>query len=357
MRTDVAIVGAGLFGSSLAVALAREGMRVELHDKATPASGDTGRSFGMVRAHYSNEVTVRLAKRGIELLAGDKRSGYVRTGYMLPVAERDRDACARNVELGRSLGVDSRLLDPEQVAAVEPALRTDGIAAAAHEPEGGLVDPGRMTLAWFAEALSLGVQPRLGAEVTDLDALEAGTVVVAAGGWTSRLLPDLPIALKRIDVARVRPLRVSVVVSDTVTNVVVRPHVGDMAWAVAYREPEGYADRDEAPELPEDSYRDSVARALAARYVRGGEAAWVDGWTGAYDSTPDWNPVVGLVRDGVYAIAGLSGHGLKLAPAIAECVAAQLAGREPPIDLHPLRFSRFAEGDLLHLAYGPSARA
>ena len=103
MRTDVAIVGAGLFGSSLAVELAREGMRVGLHDKSTPASGDTGRSFGMVRAHYSNEVTVRLAKRGIELLAGDPRSGYVRTGYMLPVAERDLAACAANVELGRSL--------------------------------------------------------------------------------------------------------------------------------------------------------------------------------------------------------------------------------------------------------------
>jgi sarcosine oxidase subunit beta len=357
MRADVAIVGAGLFGSSLAVALAREGMRVELHDKATPAAGDTGRSFGMVRAHYSNEVTVRLAKRGIELLAADRRSGYVRTGYMLPVAERDREACATNVELGRSLGVDSRLLDPGQVAEVEPALRTEGIAAAAHEPDGGLVDPGRMTLAWFAEALSLGVQPRLGTEVTDLDALDAGTVVVAAGGWTARLLPDLPIALKRIDVARVRPLRVSVVVSDTVTNVVVRPGVGDMAWAVAYREPEGYADRDEAPDAPEDSYRESVARALAERYHKGGEAEWVDGWTGAYDSTPDWNPVVGFVRDGVYAIAGMSGHGLKLAPAIAECAAAELAGRRPPIDLHPLRFSRFAEGDLLHLAYGPSARA
>jgi sarcosine oxidase, subunit beta len=357
MRTDVAIVGAGLFGSSLAVALAREGMRVELHDKTTPASGDTGRSFGMVRAHYSNEVTVRLAKRGIELLAADTRSGYVRTGYMLPVAERDRAACAANVELGRSLGVDSRLLEPDAVAQVEPALRTDGIAAAAYEPDGGLVDPGRMTLAWFAEAVALGTQARLGAEVTDLDALDAGTVVVAAGGWTSRLLPDIPISLRRIDVARVRPLRVSVVVSDTVTNVVVRPGVGDMAWAVAYREPEGYADRDEAPEAPEDGYRASVAGALAERYQRGADAAWVDGWTGAYDATPDWNPVVGFVRDGVYAIAGMSGHGLKLAPAIAECVAAELAGREPPIDLHPLRFARFAEGDLLRLAYGPSARA
>jgi sarcosine oxidase subunit beta len=357
MRTDVAIVGAGLFGSALAVALAREGMRVDLYDKATPASGDTGRSFGMVRAHYSNEVTVRLAKRGIELLAADRRSAYVRTGYMLPVAERDLEACERNVELGRSVGVDSHLLEPGQIVEVEPALRTEGIAAAAYEPDGGLVDPGRMTLAWFAEALELGVEPHLGAEVGDLDALDAGTVVVAAGGWTARLLPGIPISLRRIDVARVRPLRVSVVVSDTVTNVVVRPAVGDMAWAVAYREPEGYADRDEAPEAPEESYRASVASALAERYRDGRGAEWVDGWTGAYDATPDWNPVVGFVRDGVYAIAGMSGHGLKLAPAVAECVAAELAGREPPIDLRPLRFSRFVEGDLLHLAYGPSARA
>ena len=46
-----------------------------------------------------------------------------------------------------------------------------------------------MTLAWFAEAVALGAEPRLGAEVTDLDALDAGTVVVAAGGWTSRVCP------------------------------------------------------------------------------------------------------------------------------------------------------------------------
>jgi glycine/D-amino acid oxidase-like deaminating enzyme len=67
--------------------------------------------------------------------------------------------------------------------------------------------------------------------------------------------------------------------------------------------------------------------------------------------------VVGWVRDGVFAVAGLSGHGLKLAPAIAESAAAVIAGREPRIDPRPLRFERFAEGDLLSLAYGPGARA
>ena len=67
--------------------------------------------------------------------------------------------------------------------------------------------------------------------------------------------------------------------------------------------------------------------------------------------------MVGWVRPDVFAVAGLSGHGLKLAPAIVESAAAVIAGREPRIDLRPLRFERFAEGDLLRLAYGPGARA
>jgi sarcosine oxidase subunit beta len=100
-----------------------------------------------------------------------------------------------------------------------------------------------------------------------------------------------------------------------------------------------------------------VRRALGERYPSIADAPYRRGWAGVYDNTPDWNPVVGWVRDGVYAIAGLSGHGLKLAPAVAECVAAELAGKEPPIDLYPLRFERFAEDDLLQLAYGPGARA
>jgi len=46
-------------------------------------------------------------------------------------------------------------------------------------------------------------------------------------------------------------------------------------------------------------------------------------WTGPYDITPDWNPVVGLVTgyDGMFVAVGFSGHGFKLAPTIAESLA------------------------------------
>jgi len=100
-----------------------------------------------------------------------------------------------------------------------------------------------------------------------------------------------------------------------------------------------------------------VRAALGERYPSIAGAPRIGGWAGAYDTTPDWNPAIGFLDDERYVVMGMSGHGLKLAPAVAECAAAQIAGREPPIDISPLRPQRFAEGDLLHLAYGPGARA
>ena len=353
--TDVTVVGAGLYGSSLACALAREGMSVRLCERRSPTAGDTGRSFGMVRRHYSNAVTVSLAKRGCELLMADRESAYVPTGYLVTVSPGQRAACEGNVALGQSLGVDTRLLEPDELAAVEPLIDVDGIGCGAYEPDGGLVDASRYTLARFAEAVSLGVDVAMGAEAELPD--DGSIVVVAAGCWSQQLLPELPVELHRIEIAVLRDAPVRAVVSDAVTNVVTRPVAGGGAWVVTYGGSTRYAKRDDCDGEPDPDYPAAVRSSLASRYPSIAGAAYTGGWSGAYDVTPDWNPVVGWVRDGVFAVAGLSGHGLKLAPAIAESAAAVIAGREPRIDLRPLRFERFAEGDLLRLAYGPGARA
>ena len=81
--------------------------------------------------------------------------------------------------------------------------------------------------------------------------------------------------------------------------------------------------------------------------------------SGAYDVTPDFHPIVGWAPavEGLYLAMGFSGHGLKLSPGIGEAVAAMVLEREPPIDISALRYERFAENDLMYLAYGPSARA
>ena len=51
-------------------------------------------------------------------------------------------------------------------------------------------------------------------------------------------------------------------------------------------------------------------------------------------------------------MVGFSGHGFKLAPAIGQAMSELiLDGQASSVDLNPLRFSRFEEGDLLNSRY------
>ena len=86
---------------------------------------------------------------------------------------------------------------------------------------------------------------------------------------------------------------------------------------------------------------------MAESYFRGG-------WAGLFTTTPDWHPILDRVPgiDGLYCAVGFSGHGFKLSPMIGATMAELIAGkRTTSIDISPLRFTRFAEGDLLSSSY------
>ncbi len=84
------------------------------------------------------------------------------------------------------------------------------------------------------------------------------------------------------------------------------------------------------------------------------DARYVSGWTGPYDITPDWNPIVGPVpgHEGLYVAVGFSGHGFKLAPTIGEGLACTVLGQEPRVPIDVYGMERFAQGEVLHGAYG-----
>ena len=72
-------------------------------------------------------------------------------------------------------------------------------------------------------------------------------------------------------------------------------------------------------------------------------------WAGYIDATPDLLPVLGAVaapRGFVFA-TGFSGHGVMHAPATGQVLAELLTGGSPVVDISPLRWSRFQEGDLI----------
>src|SRR5215472_10499225 len=134
MRAEVVVVGAGIVGSNVTLQLARRGVGdVLLVDASYPAAGMSGRSFRQVRTHYSNEVTVRLARRGIEILRswsdhiGVGDAGYEPVGYLVAVAEDQAEGCVANVALGRRLGVHTELVHASRLREIEPMLATDGV--------------------------------------------------------------------------------------------------------------------------------------------------------------------------------------------------------------------------------------
>jgi len=388
LGADVVVVGAGIMGTSIAFQLVKRGAgRVVLIDPRGLAGGMSGSTFGQVRHHYSNELMVRLANRGFEVIrswadeVGVGDPAYSPFGYLLCVPEQQVEACRRNVAMTQGCGVDTSFVSPDEIARIEPLLRLDGVAGAAYEPDGGYVDTTKMILSWFVAATARGLVSMLGTAATGIEAeggqvvgvrtdrglVRSRVVVNAAGPWGRDLVEplglDLPISFSRVQMAmlRQRPdralLRTSV--TDAAANLVMRPDRGSFALAVAY----GGAfapTRDLDVDPPTDpGYEEQVRTALRRSVPEYLEAEWVWGVSGVYDATPDWHPILGWAPgiEGLYLALGWSGHGLKLSPAVGEIVADEVVGASPFLDVSALRLERFAEGRPMHLAYGPGARA
>ena len=113
-------------------------------------------------------------------------------------------------------------------------------------------------------------------------------------------------------------------------------------------------DPDSLDDLVDEEHLSRVARLMANRAPDFADADFTAGWTGPYDITPDWNPVVGAVPgvDGLYAAVGFSGHGFKLAPTIGEALAQLVLGIEPRVSVEEYSLTRFTAGKTLEGAYG-----
>ena len=107
--------------------------------------------------------------------------------------------------------------------------------------------------------------------------------------------------------------------------------------------------------MPLDHVAD-IGEKLARRMPAFADAGLAASWTGVYDVTPDWNPVLGPLPgiDGLHVAFGFSGHGFKLSPMIGRIVAQAALGQPPDLPLAPYSIERFATGRLLVGNYGAS---
>ncbi len=376
---DVVIIGGGVMGCSMLYHLAKLGVtRSLLLERDVLGSGSTGRSQAICRMHYSNPVTSSLAWESLKVFANFEdavggTSGFVQTGYLVVVDAADRPGLERNVAMQQELGIDTRVISPADAAELAPMISVDDGEAMAWEPQSGYADSYQVTASYAKGAREMGAEivmrnpaveirisgDRVRAVVTEQGVVETPVAVVAAGPWSRRFLSgigiDLPLDTVRHQVATVtRPI-------DLLPR---HPTVGDIAQSFSFR-PEGTGltlvgfGEDEADVetynqgVDMDEVADVMQR-LIRRMPQMADSYFRGGWSGLFTITPDWHPILGRVPgvEGLYCAVGFSGHGFKLSPAIGQGMAELIVeGEARVVDLAPLRYSRFAEGDLLSSQY------
>jgi sarcosine oxidase subunit beta len=377
----VVVVGGGVIGMSTARALVERGVGdVVVLERQVMASGGTGRSSGVVRCHYGIRSLAAMAWRSLPVLAGATEllgadSGYQNTGYLVGVGEGNANALEANVAMHRQLGIEVELVDHDVAAGLWPSARLDDFAAFAFEPRGGYGDGHQTTLAFAGAARRGGARIRQHAAVSSLveragriagvrladgEQVDADHVVVAAGPWSVELAAglgiDLPIRGQRAQILMVdAPLpglgRVPVL-SDLVSLQYIRPDVaGTLLVGDSDHSDPDWADPDNFSDLTDD---DQLVRSIVKfehRFPRLGGAQLRSTYAGCYDVTPDYNPIISTTAiDGLIVLAGFSGHGYKISPAVGELAADLVlhgASQFPGIDEHDFRLDRFANGGLL----------
>lgn len=374
--TDVVIVGAGVIGASAAAHLAAAGQRVVILEAcASSATGSTGRSFGGVRAQWSDPMNVALAWESIKQLRTftDDHGidvGYRPLGYLMLVAEDGWERQLAAVDLQRSFGVPVEVLDLEQANGIVNFVR-DGLVGATWCATDGVADPHRLTDAYLELARTADAEVRFDHPVSALqvDADGQWTVtaggqriscqflVNAAGGWAGELARlaglSVPVehsrrsmyAASAAEFDRYIPATI-----DTTTGVFTRTRGDHVVFSLAPTNPDsGYF------ETPDWDWLDVVHPVAVTRFPWLADLS-VDRaacWGGTYEVTPDMQGILGADPAAPTWInaCGFSGHGLMQAPVIGRLVAEQICqGDITSFDVEGLRLDRFARTTGLDLA-------
>jgi sarcosine oxidase subunit beta len=361
MSVSVSVIGAGVTGLSIAFHLTERGIGpVTIFDRGGIGAGASGIQPGGVRQQWGTRANCLMAKESHAFyrdfparLGTVAQARFDPCGYLFVA---DEPASLRRLEAGvavqHDVGIPSRLLVPAEAAALVSGL-DDRFLGASWCGEDGYFDRPQAVVEAFAEvALRHGAR-LLREEVLRVEQEGAGwRVVTGSGGHPSDVVvvaagydtPEL-VAPLGFDLPIERESRY-LFFSDPVRERLLEPLVIAVDRGVAAKQ---LADgRVLASDLraegeDEDAWRRRIRDQLlplvpVLEYVALPVVA-----EGFYDMTPDGQPIVDALAEGIWVAAGFSGHGFMVAPSTGRLVAAALAGSALPDWADALRADRFAE--------------
>jgi sarcosine oxidase subunit beta len=364
------IIGGGVVGCSIAYHLAGRGLRdVLVLERETVGSGTTSKAAGGIRAQFSTETEIRFSLESIGVFERFEDEfgvdpGYRKIGYLFLVSDAaDLRGFEGRIALQRRLGVDVRVITPDDARKLVPALRVDDLLAAVWGPGDGLAGPAEVTAGFARRARERGARIAEGVRVTAIErdgdrvtgvtttdgAVSAPLVVNAAGPAAARVARlagvEVPVHPRRRHIFFTEPF-------PEIPGPV--PLTTDRASGFYFRKeldqvllsPGDVQDIGEDFEVPMDAAMvgETVQKAVDRVPVLE-QARIAGGWAGLRPLTPDDHAIIGWAPGvtGFFLAVGFGGHGFQHSPATGRHVAAWIADGKPAMDLSLFDPARFAD--------------
>ena len=389
---DAIVIGAGVIGTSVAYHLARLGARkVLVLERQQIGSGTSTQSSGILRTHYSVIENVELARRSwavfnnfAQYLQDEEAScGLVKCGYLICAPEGPKLAPLQAaLQAQQAKGIALQFMDQAQARSKLPIANFDDAALIGFEPEAGFADAYLVATSFARAARRLGVKVMEGVHVSGLMLAQgrvagvrttqgdfhSDTVISTQNIWSTEIEAWTGIA-SPVVAERHTVLALECAGHPYGFEMPVFKDLGSagMLYCRSYGGKQMLVSEGIVGEtLPEPNneqgdvsmdYVVEVGAQVAQRFPAYEAAGLASSWTGVYDVTPDWNPVLGRLPGlaGLLVGYGFSGHGFKLSPGVGLILAQEALGLATDVPLAPYALERFRSGQLLTGRYGLGA--
>ncbi len=380
MNYDIVIIGAGIIGLNTALQLSkRTSASILVLEKSNSlGTGSTGASSAICRHRYSLDETVLLAKHGIETyrnwqeyLGQEKVTATFHDDGVLWLTGADDGWPAQEVDRLAGFGIGAEVLAPDEIRHRFPAINPCSIppdietgeehvcnegVPALFETTGGYFDPAyalddlkaaltnsNVTIQFNADVTNISTEGSrvTGVKLSNGDTINTAVLVNASGPWCNFLLSQLDMA-SRWDLT---PTRIQVIHLDRPDSV--KGHIpvcADLVGGVYFRtqnrgqqlvvgstreeDERESINPDDLPTYVDEDFKVARLHALHHRLPDLPYAGRIQGYCGLYTFNHiDVHPIVGRTPvEGFFVANGFSGHGFKLAPAIASLLAQDITG-------------------------------